>query len=317
MYVNGIANNWSDLRSALIDACVIAGWSLNDGILSKGAAFIRLYVSTTENDTEGPGLVVHGGTGQSGASLTGASAARPRMGLPGAPGMLPTIAWPVSYSMHIFDDPDEVYCIINTDIDQYFWLAFGVSEIVSGGSGGWIAATSYRAYSSQQGRFTMSAAAGQAWQGAQGESCPGFFWCTIAGGGNAQYSPGSIHSGMVDGGWSVASASPNAPGVGSFDAIRAAAPHIGRSPNAWNEEAVLIPIHGYVYRSESKCSLALSVQHARYLRIDNYEPGDVITLGSDQWRVYPFYRKNSAARNGGTGVNHSGTFGWAIRYDGP
>ena len=57
--------------------------------------------------------------------------------------------------------------------------------------------------------------------------------------------------------------------------------------------------------------------HCRFLRIDNYQPGDIIPLGPDRWKVAPWYRKNTAQRDGGSNIQHTGTFGWAIRYDGP
>jgi len=61
----------------------------------------------------------------------------------------------------------------------------------------------------------------------------------------------------------------------------------------------------------------VDLQNARTLRVDNYDPGQIITLGDDQWRIYPFYRKNADQRDGTTssGGDHSGTMGWAIRYD--
>ena len=111
-------------------------------------------------------------------------------------------------------------------------------------------------------------------------------------------------------------ASDGAGAVNSVHAIGSAAPHIERSPSAWNGESPLLPIQAYVWRASAKCSLVVDMRHARYLRIDNYEPGQIITLGGDSWKVYPFYRKASSARNGGIGIDHTGTFGWAIRYDG-
>jgi hypothetical protein len=46
----------------------------------------------------------------------------------------------------------------------------------------------------------------------------------------------------------------------------------------------------------------------RVLRINNITPGDVITIGSDQWRVFPVVRKSAPA-----GVENSGSWGYAFR----
>ena len=68
---------------------------------------------------------------------------------------------------------------------------------------------------------------------------------------------------------------------------------------------------------ENKVRLVLEVRNARYMRIGNNDPEQVITLGPDRWKVFPFLRKNASVPDGGSVIDHSGTFGWAIRYDGP
>lgn len=92
---------------------------------------------------------------------------------------------------------------------------------------------------------------------------------------------------------------------------------MGLLPNRWNSEAVLLPIRGWKVRPENKITLTLDLEHARWTRVDNYEPGQLISIGPDRWKIFPCYRKNAAARDGGTGIDHSGTLGWAVRYEGP
>ena len=94
-------------------------------------------------------------------------------------------------------------------------------------------------------------------------------------------------------------------------------PLISRAASAWSSETILIPISCFKVQASSKVSLICDLQDSRYIRLNNYEPGQIITLGNDRWVVYPFYKKNTATPDGGVGIDHSGTFGWAIRYDGP
>lgn len=68
-YYTGAANNFGDLQTALLTACTANGWTLADGILSKGLAFVRPYISSTLTITEGPGLLIEGGTGKSGSGI--------------------------------------------------------------------------------------------------------------------------------------------------------------------------------------------------------------------------------------------------------
>ena len=88
-------------------------------------------------------------------------------------------------------------------------------------------------------------------------------------------------------------------------------------PNAFNGEAVMAPIQPYVGRGSNMISVVAQLRHARYLRIDYIDPGEIITLGSDRWKAYPHYRKNAAVPRGSRDGVDSGAFGWAIEYDGP
>jgi hypothetical protein len=86
---------------------------------------------------------------------------------------------------------------------------------------------------------------------------------------------------------------------------------------------VLLPLRAWKERTPYKSSLVADLANARLLRIDNITPGDILTIGTDKWKAYPWYRKNVSARDGSGNqgsaynINHTGTFGWAIRYEGP
>jgi hypothetical protein len=61
---------------------------------------------------------------------------------------------------------------------------------------------------------------------------------------------------------------------------------IGTQPNTWNSEAILFPIRCYIRRAYTPpsgqplqaCSLVGELKYSRYVRIDNLEPEQVITL---------------------------------------
>lgn len=320
-YYTDAVSGFDDLRTALVAACVAEGWSWDGAILSKGAAYVRPYVSTTENTTEGPGLIIEGGTGVSSGSLTGASTARPRLGRPGAAPQFAPLTWPARYYILIHENPDEVFLILNFSIDYFYWLAFGVSDQPGiDGTGLWLAASTRRGYAtdsseSVNGVIISPTSGGGATISTRYLGSLSFFWDTNDLGGGAAGSPRTIHTGLDSVSWA---GGPGDVQAGSVNAIYAAIPHVGRSPSAWNNESVLIPIKIHQWRASSKCSLVCQVRHARYCRVDNYEPGQVITLGDEQWKIFPFYRKNTtSARDGGNRLDHTGTFGWAIRYDGP
>lgn len=294
-YYTGTSNDMTAVRQALIDACVLEGWTWNGttDVLSKGsihvrlasaAGYLRLYGRTSATTGEMP--VPH----QMGP-FTGRSA-----------DPLPVMTWPVTYRIFVF--AEEVYCVIQYSVDVFQWCAFGKSS-VSGlpGTGTWVAATAAGIHAGYNNGMTMSTSYGTSNSLAV---CPAPFWATAQSG---DYES-CVHSDLDGQGWWASTAANGGP-VG----VQAITDLIKLLPNSWNSEAVLLPIRAFKVRPSNKISLTVDLQYARFTRIDNYAPGEVISIGANRWMVLPFYRKNSAVRDGGQA--HSGTFGWAIRYEGP
>lgn len=307
-YYSGQASSYPELLNVLTSACVAEGWTWADGILSKGGIFVKLTISTGD----GAGIVATGGTGKAGTALLNASPIEPRLGRHNQ--SAPIVTFPLNYMLHVFGDTPEVFLMINFDIDRYHYLAFGAQaspEICL-----WIVATAGKSYSLQYSAgsldFTISPTVGleQMLNYSKSTSC-GPFWCT-RGGVNNDLAKTAVYS-AVDAAWLV-SADLNVY-VNAIDAVQ---PLI-RINQLWNSESILLPIQIVQNRLSNKKSIIGNIKRARYIRIDNYEPGQIITLGSVKWKIYPFYRKNIAQRDGGGtgGADHTGTFGWAIGYDGP
>jgi hypothetical protein len=87
-----------------------------------------------------------------------------------------------------------------------------------------------------------------------------------------------------------------------------------RSPNTWNSQTHLVPMNLQFAGKDNLWHYLGFLEHIRLVRIDNYEIGDIITIAPDSWKVFPWSRKNSVTRNGGTDAE-SGTIGFAVRYD--
>lgn len=298
-YITGSVNNIADLRTAIFNACTANGWTLSGEILHKGTAYFRLQVVADA-------IQLLGGTGKDGSNnLTGAANAFVMVtGSGGVTGLV----YPVTYHIHIDTGPDEVYVALNHSTDYYQWLAFGQSNItLASGTGNWFGATYGNALMSGQGSLGLDA------NGNTYFNSPGaLFWST---GASISYTIANthLHHGLSGGnGWT--SDATSATEGGRPSAPPALSPLIAISPNSYNGEALLLPIPVVVRRPSSLYSLVAQPKHARYVRVDNLTPGQVLTIGAEQWKVYPFLRKDITARNGGSTVYHSGTFGWAIRY---
>lgn len=296
-YYSGTANDMSALRQALLDACVLEGWAWDAGaeVLSKGAIFLRAqvvsgYLRLTGRTSAGAGdtpKVVQ--IGPFTASLH----------------PLPALTYPISYELFLF--AQEVYCVINYAVDCYQWLAFGKSTVDGlPGTGMWLGATAADALTNYPYGFVIGNVDGKVNSG--NNLCGALFWqITGSSGVYTDY----VHSDIDSQGWWWGQTY-NADPVG----INSSAPLISLLPNVWNSEAVLLPIRAYKVRASYKLSLTADLENARYTRIDNYAPGQIITIGTEKWKVFPWFRKDSSVRNGGSNITHTGTFGWAIRYEG-
>lgn len=306
-YVNGSAASFADLKIAIENAAVAAGWTLSSGVLSKNGAFVKL----TNNTASPPRLEIQGGTAQSGSTLTNPSPASPSIVNPTSNG---TISFPVTYEIHTFTNPDEVYCFINYNSDYYQHLCFGKSDMPGVGVGVWITASWPESPTAGGGlNLSVSKADVGAFPYLNSQNiglfCDGQ-WTTTQ-------RASLIYTSLDSAAWR----SPcNANQM--FRASAVTASLLTALPNLSNQATVLLPIKGVQRRTSGGLTTVLDLQNARLLRIDNLTPGDLVTYGPDQWKVYPWYRKDINNRNGqNTSTStprptHSGTFGFAIKYTG-
>lgn len=305
-YYSGTATSLADLRTALLTNAVADGWVLTGDVLSKAGVYFRIQVDATNITCLGcesnaaanpaPNVVQIG-------KLFERSGYTTRL-----------ISFPCNYE--VFGFSQELFLIVNYDVDTYQWMAFGKSTVPGlPGQGGWCGATMGSGVigsgsSSDTAPIIIGAAAGGG-EFLYNSTSGALFWGIIAG--YTQPRNCWVNHGLDSHGWTWNGAAGDAP-IG----IRHNSPLLSLQPSGWNSEATLLPLRAYKQRPSFKASLVADIANARLLRIDNLTPGDILTLGADKWKIVPWYRKDASARNGSTtSINHSGTFGWAIRYQGP
>lgn len=302
-YFTGSANSLSELLSSLVAHCTSAGWTWNASVsvLYKDAAYVRLT-------TDAEGLYLLGRTSLSAGDAPGTVKIGYKVGRS-------PVTWPVIYHAHIIGH--EVYLLINYDVEFWQWLAFGLAGVEGNiGTGCFVAATLGEGKEPYVSGPVVIDSLGGSFLVGTGVVAPLPFYGTASYGSspaNRMSRNSLLHNSSGINGWALALTNNSGAVVGAGYLE----PLIGIQPNMWNSEAVLLPIRAYRTRPEDMISLEGELKHSRYIRIDNLEAGQIITLGTERWKIYPAYRKNIASRDGGSGINHSGTFGWAIRYDGP
>lgn len=298
-YVTGSAANITQLKTALLDACSANGWTVSGNIISKTNIALSVIDDTTN----------HLLTVQCGLSATGTTINTPtpmsvyvRRPLENEP-----FTWPMTYYIHVY--AEEVYLVMNWGIDKWHTFGFGVSPIPGmPGTGTWVAGTAYT--STDAGgylRWTDGSLQGNYFAGSNHNASVGLFLVS----GGAGYTGNYVYHGLT--GWSDSGTALAKTHQGS----RLLTVLDNPSVNATGQ-TVLVPIQPWVDRTESKVSLVADLKYSRYVRLDTLNPGDIITLGSDRWKVYPVYKKNASDRTGGSSTNvlHSGTHAYAIKYDG-
>lgn len=334
-YTTGSASSLSDIRSALIAACTPNGWTWDatNQVLYKGAMFLNLTYTARRLFFQGRTSLLGGGltpgsTVSIGKSCTDACTTFRNLDL----------AFPVTY--HIFVYTDEVYLICNFSSVYYQWATFGLSTVTgldAGGTGMYVAASfGYNEYANNITSFkpveyfnsSGVQSSVDAYPSGQGSIIPAPFWGagmdknTVSYTGYGSHTNYFVHSNLDGGGWNTTDN--NLLYSGTSIGIRHLTSLLNASPNAFNNESVLFPNRCYKSRPSSKVSLVVDLAYSRICRIDNYDPGQIITLGSDQWMVFPFLSKNIPNRNGNgyapgpfvnSWIDHTGTFGWAIKHN--
>lgn len=316
----GSAVDLTAIRTALVAACTSHGWTWNSGsgVLSKGA--LHLHIALAD-----PDILFTGRTSASAGAMPNAVHMGRLLNYSLGPSFAPT--YPLQYEIFVFDDPvDEVWMVINYDVDRYQWVGFGKSSIPVPGTGMWVAAIIGLGYTTSDilnaalitGPFVMTPTAGGAYRNASNHYANGALaWNTAVRTGSPTCQLDHyVHSDLDGHGWRVDdnNLATELPGVRLLTEL------LNAQPSAWNTEAALIPARIYKVRPSNRLSLVADLINVRHVRIDNYEPGQVIELGPDRWKVFPWHRKNLSARDGGgssnSTIDHSGTFGYAVRYDG-
>lgn len=293
-FVTGTANSFADLLTAVQNACTANGYTLTGNVLSKGSLYAQVSIS-------GSNLAVIAGTGQSAGVLSGTSDVGAAMlGFATSGTALSTngFTFPMPYYCHIGVTPDEVTFIVNPNGTQYQYIAFGQSS-VGGlvGSGNWFAGSCPGVNATTMSTMDIRSIGGYMQLGGYLNS--GLFQ-------GLQGNPAS-QNGAVDHKLDTATWAVN--GGAWFDAFTL----LKNLPSSWNGESSLVPVQIHTARPSGFYSMVAELAHARFVMLDNLTDQQIITLGSDRWKVYPWWKRGLR----GVYTADTGTLGHAIRYDGP
>lgn len=312
-YYAGQCHSFQNLADILVEKCQAHGWVWQDEVLSKGDLFVKITVrneaANTYHNVLQQGITLTGGTGRLGSNLINASSSV-RLGRTAHNSRIPVLQYFPAY-YHLFIFSDEVYLVMKFRVDEFYYLAFGKSPLTQA-NGLWLSANaSYNRREINTSSVTEAVYIAPTYGGGSGtvtSSAFAPFWNRNNWSHN--WSNATICHGMDGAMWSS----------GTSRAWCSFEPLINRLPTAHFSDSPLLPYNIYLERPENKLSLICQFENARFLRIDHHEPEQILTLGHERWMVFPFYKKDIGLRDAldGSGrlSGHTGTFGWAIRYEG-
>jgi len=340
-FETGTFTSLSDLVTKIETFCTTScGYTLTSGVLHSGDVHVTIAVS-------GANLEVEAGTGSSAGVLTNPSESKYLRGTVLSVGI--ATYYPITYFFMYSATPDQFTCVITYGDGWCQHMSFGEALKYGTWGGGTFLSTT------AQGTTTMAGSSASTYQqtypdhttreydnttsNALGHgSCSGAFFVSaflntlsvnyppIAGTrGNSSLYCDLVTDSVTGSNWLGPFATNHVVDTrdGTLSVSSVSSYLIDNGINSWSNEAILVAADIYV-KEAGESQLIGTFPHTRYMRIDNFEVGQIITQGSDKWICFPHRKRGPhswvhhtyRARTYDTD-GYSAGFGWAVRYDGP
>lgn len=311
-YQTGTITSAAELVTAVQSFAVANGWALAGGVLSKGGAYIRI-------------------TSPSVGEVRIESA---RAGVFSTPDICPRYSkigfttWPTTATYHLaaFNSPDTVWLTMNYATTDHAHLGFGNLQKYGGWPGGqWFHAQHSQNPSCIDDKvYSMVDGDGNTSWGT--ESGCALFWGQKDGrtwdGFGIVGKPSYLHCELRGYIWEATIAATDQSTMNMIHCPSILTPIHKYNPNAFNGQTVLTPFELFLQNTDGNYMSIGHVGHLRFMKLTNYEAGDVLEIGPDKWKVFPWHRIDRTLPNGdkpgySSGVRSTGVLGVAVRYDGP
>ena len=343
-YQTGTATSASNLLSTVQTFAQANGFTLSGSVLSAGGSHTKLEADTRNIDhlASDIGNLSYEYIGLSGALDSGFTTGLSPTYITTLPSsccfLVPTSEFPVTYHLFAFNIPDQIFCMVEHGAGYHTWFCFGnVLKSSSLYTGGNFLAASYSSFAVNQSRGFTPRDVGFIYGSPNTRPGYGGFF---NGGRSASTSSGMnsfIYSSIDSLGWNPTKVNDSYP-YNSVSASPKVCHLIHRQPNEWNSQTVLLSLDVIQPTATTYMDLG-SFNNFRLLRNDFLSDGEIITIGSDKWKTFPICRKDVTYRSGFNDCEYysalyaadhpnvinspayhgprNGTFGFAIKYDGP
>ncbi len=321
-YQTGSVNSFADLKTTLKSFLVTHASYVVDGtnadILTKVDVKAEFFSSATS-------LGMKSGTGVVAGALTGAFEGRSHL----IDDLLAiTISWPITYHMHYSSTPDQMFLFIEYNGGYCQNLMLGDTSKPMNYTGGAFYSGSMGSKSdaeplSMQLDAMNTLSFNISLPSHFGSSGSNWVWQPIPFGGGTKggaptadnyFSGSSVHAEIEGQTWFLSGFGPSA---SSDNQIVLGGPLndlIVDARNTWNDSTTLVPYWLFGMSDGDKTTERVFLGEITHLRMtDNQDLnfGEIVTLGSDQWKVYPLFFKNFEYKSG----SFMGYHALAVRYE--
>ncbi len=321
-YETGTTTGFSDLVTRIETFAVANGWTKTGNVIHKGDVYVKMsvdfaYISSVNRYW----IKLEGGTGVSAGELTGATPAGVK--LSEYPILTEKVSLPATYHIFSHVSPDFLLVVLNANTTDVQWLTFGSMEKYGTWNGGtYIGAPfndafkgettwnhSFTTIGLEHGATDWSNGCGL-WMGALHQytyNNPAhrtyygsmMLRCDLEANIDASgWLTNSYHTGYYP---------PSYPASFNGSALQHEQPYY--QPNTFNNQTTLTPVVVTLLRPSQKISIIGNPVHVRYINMKYFNMGDIITLGTDKWMVFPHYQLDA--------TDPVKCLGFAVKYDGP
>lgn len=267
--------------SGIISAATAQGWAHNapsgwDNLqLTSGGATYHFNLQNTTLASYGPAIAAYGATAyNSAAAITAQTNCSPA-------------AYASNYvagsflGAYIFSGTTYVHTVVQTTAGVFFHLHMGVLE---NGTGAQYIQTAERPITTASSYFEWV-------------NYPTYFNNPFSynGGQGSQTSSRNVIGSIIDGAWAWKYIGASSPGRLILPCVQGLCDDMfARSQQPYNGVTPLLPMPVFAERSLGNVYSYLGTPPSmRYVNMYQHNPGDVITLGSDTWMLFPMVAKNA------------------------
>ena len=334
-YQTGTVASFAALKTEIMSFLVANSWTQETDIIKRNGVFAKITTGTHASDSDnyirleggkksdGSGNLIakHDGPGPWNNNSGEMTAS---FGLLSANAMV----FPITYYFHLATTPvDEFWCVIQFNGDRCQRMGFGnINKSAPFTGGGFYSSSTVEINSSNQNLYNWSSnnlLSNPGMGNNAGTSSRNALELIPFHGGdavNANVFAGSVVHAEVGGGeWYSSHIVTSAPPYPLTEYMIMTHKEMGSlqkvSESTVNGMPNLIPFNLRVRGYDNNLQPIGSLENIRFSQIALLNFGQVESDGTDSWKFYPIYKKDASAPNGG--LNHTGTMGFAVRYDGP